>query len=231
MNALILLAGGSGTRMNATDMDKTLIPLDGRAVIKHSAQTFLESGFIDHLIIVFRDIEQRKALEAALKPFGFDQQFIQGGSTRQDSVLNALKALPEQMTHVYIHDSARPLVSRNALKLLEAALAKDGAAVLAKPVSDTVKLIASPAKIEKILPEDLDRTRLWAMETPQAFAMPAILDAYQYAQAEGLHFTDDAAVASHYGLRITLVYNPDPNPKITTSDDLEWMAYLTTKRP
>lgn len=225
MHALILLAGGSGTRMQNAE-DKTLLILAGRPVIAHSAQTFLKTGFIDHTFIVFRDTEQKKALEGALAPLALEPQFVQGGATRQDSVFNALQALPKDCTHVYIHDAARPLVSEKALQSLHATVTKEGAAVLAKPAHDTIKRITTEGEIQKILPEDLDRKRLWIMETPQAFTMPAILEAYQSAHAKQLQFTDDVAVAKHHGIPVTLVPNPDPNPKLTVPNDLAWAECL-----
>ena len=225
MNALVLLAGGSGTRMGNAVADKNLAPLAGRAVIAHSAQAFKECGFIEHTCIVFRDAEQRDAINDALAHLELELQFIQGGSTRQDSVFNALQQLPAQCSHVFIHDAARPLVSTHALSLLNEVVQRDGNAILARPLNDTVKRIPAENHLQKIPLEDLDRQRLWAMETPQAFTMPDILNAYKSAQADALEFTDDAGVANHYGLPLSLVNNPQKNPKITTLEDLAWVEF------
>jgi 2-C-methyl-D-erythritol 4-phosphate cytidylyltransferase len=105
-------------------------------------------------------------------------------------------------------------------------LEKNEAVVLARPVSDTIKRIPANGEIEEITLEDLERQRLWAMETPQAFEFAALKNAYIKANDEALNFTDDAAVASHSGIKITLIPNPKPNPKLTEVEDFAWIEHL-----
>jgi 2-C-methyl-D-erythritol 4-phosphate cytidylyltransferase len=103
---------------------------------------------------------------------------------------------------------------------------RDHAAVLAHPVTDTIKRIPTAEQLTQTELEDLDRSRLWAMETPQAFALPDILKAYQHVHDFGLRITDDTAAAATIGLNTTIVPNHAPNLKITTPEDLSYAAWL-----
>ena len=133
---------------------------------------------------------------------------------------------PTSCTHVLIHDSARPLISIKSIRALHRAAIRDSAATLAHPVVDTIKRIADPKQLNQTELEDLERSRLWAMETPQAFALPEILKAYKHVRINKLHITDDTAAVARIGLKTTLVANDTPNIKITTADDLSYAAWL-----
>jgi len=215
--------------MQSTVADKTLAPLNGLPVLCHSIRAFLASGCIDRVTIVFRDAAQKTELEAALRQIdlqGIPFDWVIGGDERQDSVYNALRIQPEFCTHVFIHDSARPLVSTDSIQALHTTVLRDRAAVLAHPVADTIKRIPSADQLIQIPLEDLDRSRLWAMETPQAFALPDILKAYQHVHDSSLRVTDDSAAVATIGLHTTLVPNHAANLKITTPADLSYAAWL-----
>jgi 2-C-methyl-D-erythritol 4-phosphate cytidylyltransferase len=224
----ILLAAGSGSRMQGRVADKILAPLNGLPVIGHSIQAFLRSGIVDRFTIVYRDQAQQAALQetlSALELAGTAVNWVRGGGERQDSVYNALQVQAADCAYVYIHDCARPLVAVAALRALQTATLRDQAAVLAHPVTDTIKRIASADQLEQTELEDLERARLWAMETPQAFAYAKILQAYTHVRAAGLTITDDTAAAATIGLHTTLVPNQTPNPKITTPDDIHYAEW------
>ena len=224
----ILLAAGSGSRMQGTVADKILAPLNGLPVICHAIKAFLRSGIVDRFTIVYRDQAQHTALQTALSHIdltGKSVDWVSGGGERQDSVYNALQAQAADCAYVYIHDCARPLISVDALRALQAATLRDQAAVLAHPVTDTIKRIANADQLEQTELEDLERARLWAMETPQAFACAKILQAYTHVREAGLSITDDTAAAATIGLHTTLVPNETPNPKITTPDDIRYAEW------
>jgi 2-C-methyl-D-erythritol 4-phosphate cytidylyltransferase len=215
--------------MQGTVTDKTLAPLNGLPVLCHSIRAFLASGCIDRFTIVYRDAAQKAELEDALRQIdlqGTPLDWALGGDERQDSVYNALRIQPEFCTHVFIHDSARPLISTDSIQALHTAVLRDHAAVLAHPVTDTIKRIPTAEQLTQTELEDLDRSRLWAMETPQAFALPDILKAYQHVHDFGLRITDDTAAAATIGLNTTIVPNHAPNLKITTPEDLNYAAWL-----
>lgn len=229
MNLAILLAAGSGNRMQGSVDDKVLAVIAGRPVLLHSLEAFAASDIIDHYCIVCRNDAQRTSIEPIVANSGLalaNISYCLGGEERSDSVRNALQAAPTGCDFVFIHDAARPLVSSRSIRELEAAVLRDHAAVLAHPVSDTIKRIPDATSFNKVELEDLDRKRLWAMETPQAFAFKPIYNAYQQIAAEGLSVTDDCAAASLAGLKITIVPNHSPNPKLTTASDLDYLNWL-----
>lgn len=232
-NAVILLAAGRGTRMRGAVEDKILAPLAGRPVFMHALAAFVATGFVSRFVVVYRDAAQRARLSrlvergpAAEWPF----TWVRGGRERQDSVARALTALARGRGtgFVFIHDSARPLVTVEVLRLLHEAVRRDGAAALAHRVTDTIKQAPRRAPDLRLRRwKTIDRARLWAMETPQAFAVPVIAAAYAEVQRRKLTITDDvAALETVTRHRVTLVENPGPNPKITGPADLDYAEFL-----
>jgi 2-C-methyl-D-erythritol 4-phosphate cytidylyltransferase len=129
---------------------------------------------------------------------------------------------------VFIHDCARPLVQVDALRRVFDAVQRDGAACLAHRVTDTIKQLpkAVPDARRRRL-KTIDRARLWAMETPQAFSLPVIAGAYREIQRRRLVVTDDAAALERVTRRrVTLIENLHPNPKITQPTDLAYAEFL-----
>ena len=219
--AAILLAAGSGRRMQGAVADKILAPLGGRPVFAHSVAAFLESNVADYYVIVVRDQAQSIALSAyAPTP----AQFVIGGKERQDSVQNALAVLPADIAYVFIHDCARPLVRVEQLVGLHKVVRKENAVVLAHRVTDSIKKHSDTGHLKT-----LDRDRLWAMETPQVFARELIIEAYARVAKKKLRITDDAAAAELLSHPVALLENSHPNPKITTPSDLAYVEYLLSR--
>jgi 2-C-methyl-D-erythritol 4-phosphate cytidylyltransferase len=218
--AAILLAAGSGRRMDGVVGDKVLAPLAGRSVFAYSGAAFAASGVADYYVIVYRDQRQMTALAAhAPTP----SVLIKGGRERQDSVMNALAALPDDIEHVFIHDCARPLVRPEQLVALLKIVRRENAVVLAHRVTDTIKEHHGDARLKT-----LNRDKLWAMETPQVFERTLIEEAYQKVARKGLRITDDAAAVELLAHPIALLENPYPNPKLTTPIDIAWLEFLLT---
>lgn len=227
INCALLLAAGNGARMQGMVRDKILAPLHGRPAFSYSVRAFADCDGIDCLGIVYRDEAQRERLSSALgASIAQEVRWARGGHERQQSVLNGLEALPADASHTLIHDCARPLITSDLVRILIETARADGAASLAHPVTDTIKRIPAAGQLERTTLEDLQRERLWAMETPQAFRHRAILDAYRQITNEGLSITDDCAAAAHIGMKTTLVHNTAPNPKITTAADLDYISWL-----
>jgi len=216
--AAILLAAGSGSRMQGAVNDKVLAPLAGRPVFGWSAAAFMQSAIADLYVVVYRDQRQMMELSAyAPTP----SVLVHGGRERQDSVMNALAALPADIEHVFIHDCARPLIRAEQLVALHKIVRREHAVVLARRVIDTLKEHRDDAG-----PRTLDRARLWAMETPQVFSRDLISRAYARVQARGGHVTDDAQAVEQLGHPIALLENAYPNPKLTTPADLAYLEFL-----
>ncbi len=219
--AVILLAAGSGARMNGAVPDKVLALLAGRPVFAHSAAAFMQSAIADLYVVVYRDQRQMMELSAyAPTP----SVLVRGGRERQDSVRHALAALPGDIEHVFIHDCARPLIRPEQLVTLHKIVRREQAVVLAHRVTDTIKEHRADARLRT-----LDRSRLWAMETPQVFARDLIVRAYDRVVARRRRVTDDAQAVEGLGHPIALLENNRPNPKLTTPADLAWLEFLLAR--
>ncbi len=219
--AVILLAAGSGARMNGAVPDKVLALLAGRPVFAHSAAAFMQSAIADLYVVVYRDQRQMMELSAyAPTP----SVLVRGGRERQDSVRHALAALPGDIEHVFIHDCARPLIRPEQLVTLHKIVRREQAVVLAHRVTDTIKEHRADARLRT-----LDRSRLWAMETPQVFARDLIVRAYDRVVARRRRITDDAQAVEGLGHPIALLENNRPNPKLTTPADLAWLEFLLAR--
>ena len=230
MNATgIILAGGSGERLKSITHDKTLLRIGAGGLISWSVSTFTRSGFFSDLIIVYRDYEQKNQLQEELNSrvkCPLHKTWVQGGARRQDSVQNALEAVPEGTDYVFIHDGARPFITENDLKNLLQAVQETGAASLAKPVTDTIKRANVAGTRKNLNLEDLQRNRLYAMETPQAFRFGDIREAYRNVQKEGITVTDCVAAYNSLSRPVTLVEAEQNNLKITNPADVELANFL-----
>ncbi len=203
--------------------DKILAPLAGRPVFAHSAAAFAASGVADFFVIVYRDRSQMTALSAfAPTP----SLLVKGGRERQDSVAAALAALPGDIDYVFIHDCARPLIQPDQLVALHKIVRRRQAVVLAHRVTDTIKEQCAKGRLRTV-----DRSRLWAMETPQVFSKKLIVSAYTRVAARGLHVTDDAAAVELLGRPVALLENALPNMKLTSPKDLDHLEFLLAPPP
>ena len=232
ISCAILLAAGSGTRMQGSVEDKVLVPINCKPAILYSIEAFVASKVVDKFIIVYRDKVQKDGILSVIQKNGLSHLNIEttlGGSDRQTSVFCALKTIDPKCKQVFIHDCARPCISSEAIKELHIIAKQDGAACLAHPVVDTIKRIKSADKVRKQKLENLDRSGLWAMETPQVFNFKDILAAYEYIVKEELIVTDDAAAADTIGIKCSLVKSTEPNPKLTSPGDLVYIEYLLKK--
>lgn len=219
--AVILLAAGSGQRMAASVEDKVLAPLAGRPIFAWSAAAFAASGVADYYVVVYRDQRQMTALAAhAPTP----SVLVKGGRERQDSVMNALAVLPEDIAYVYIHDCARPLVEPEQLVALHKIVRREHAVILAHRVSDTIKQHRDEGHLST-----LKRSALWAAETPQVFSRDLIVRAYQKIAHANLAITDDASAVERLNHPVALLENTKPNPKLTTPADLTWLEFLVAQ--
>jgi len=138
-----------------------------------------------------------------------------GGARRQDSSLAGLRALPPDVDIVAIHDAARPFPPREGVEQAIAAAREHGGALLAIPMTDTVKRADAGGKII----ETLDRDRLWLAQTPQVFQRALLARAFEAVEKAGLDLTDDAAALEFIGHAPHLVMGSIENLKITTPAD------------
>jgi 2-C-methyl-D-erythritol 4-phosphate cytidylyltransferase len=222
MNSAILVAAGKGTRMGA-GVDKLFLEVAGQPVMAHTWRRFDDANCIGEIILVVRKGRQKKFEELAAK-YRFQKPFriVTGGAERQDSVWNGLAALSPAAEVVAIQDAARPCTSGELIAATVEAARKTGAAVAAQPVTDTIKESADGQLIERTL----DRSKLWAVQTPQTFRVEVIRRAISAARRKKLIFTDDTAACELIGQQVRLVRGAQPNPKVTVPGDLPLIEAL-----
>ena len=227
MTSAILVAAGKGARMGP-NVDKLFLTVAGAPVVAHTWRQFDRSALIDDIVLVVRDGLQ-PAFEALAREFGFSKPFrcVAGGAERQDSVWNGLQALAPQTELAAIHDAARPCVTEDLLAATLAAARQSGAAVAAQRVVDTIKESEDGLHISR----NLERSRLWAVQTPQTFRVEVIRRALAAARDRGLSLTDDTAACELIGQPVRLVLCATPNPKVTTPSDLPWIETLLGSFP
>ena len=211
---LILLAGGSGSRMGA-GMNKVLLPVRGIPCIVRSAMAF--EGVASRMVAVCRP-EDLSEIQALLEGAGlpFPTTFVTGGETRQQSVARGLSALPEEDAYVLVHDAARCLVDGGTIARVLADLNVFGSGVASVPVTDTVKRVNAAGFVLDTLP----RSMLRAMQTPQGFSLPELRKAHALAARDHYEGTDDASLMEHAGYPVHLSEGDPRNLKLTTREDL-----------
>lgn len=207
--AAIIVASGSSRRMG---FDKLAALIDGNPILWHSVRAFSSNSSITQVVVV----TPPERFEW-LSDLGEKLHRVDGGKERSDSVNAGLAALNSDITHVAIHDGARPLVSPQSITATFEAAQKTGAAALARRVTETLKR-SSP---EGVTIESVSREDLWIMETPQIFSRVLIKQAYQQVASGDAQITDEVSALQLLGQGTTLVENIYPNPKITVQADLD----------
>ena len=222
MNTVILLAAGNSSRMLGYTADKILYSLKGVPILEYSVRAFIESLQIEHLLIAVKSMHQEKQIRKFIEfPSSVTLSFIQGGEERSHSVYKALKSCPQETKKVLIHDAARPFVKKAQIQNIIKKLNEYPAVSLATKVTDTIKITDSNKHdSENFTLHDLDRTALWAMQTPQGFVYPKILEAYEFITKKGIKVTDDVGAFQSLYPETYLIENLAPNPKITYPSDI-----------
>ncbi len=220
----IVVAAGRGTRMGG--IDKLFIKIADLPIIAHTVLKFEHCSRINETIIVIRQ-GQEPVYTELLNKLNLKKhcKLTIGGQARQDSVWNGLKAASGEI--VAIHDGARPCVPVSLIdKVIDAAI-EYGAAVAAKKMIDTVKESDDGIHISR----NIDRSKLWSVQTPQCFKKDIISKAVQTAKSKNLELTDDTAACELIGQPVKLVEYEEPNPKLTISSDLPYIEFLLKKQP
>jgi 2-C-methyl-D-erythritol 4-phosphate cytidylyltransferase len=213
----ILLAAGKSRRLG---FDKILTPLAGRPVLHYTLSALKRSPFISEVIVVTREDILARVKEIDLVVVGDNPvKFTIGGAERQDSVSNGLREVSPLAKEVLIHDAARPLLDDKIIADTLTVAQEKGAAVSAHRVSDTLKEADETQRVTATL----DRSKIWATDTPQIFQRDLIVSAYEKVQKEKLSITDDASAVELLGKSVYLVDNPGLNLKITRKMDWEML--------
>jgi 2-C-methyl-D-erythritol 4-phosphate cytidylyltransferase len=236
--SLIIVAGGLGTRMQSATK-KPFLEIGGHPILEHTCRAFSGLALSEIVVVLPADeikrlthqdvaIVELSATQAgnelveSLRELGVTR-FVAGGKRRQDSVFNGLKTCRGEFA--LIHDAARPFVRRDHIEAVMARARDVGAAILAIPVRDTLKRVDAKGHINGTV----DRSQLWAAQTPQAARRNDLLAAFEKFGAHDV--TDDAAMIERLGLPCAVVTGDAGNFKVTTPEDLVMAERLMGPRP
>ena len=236
MIGAILLAAGSGSRMQGEIEDKLLHPIGSSNAFSLCFRSFLELREIDYLIITYKTVTQLERLQNSWDKLSATVQeahekqvlWVQGGKERQDSVYAGLLAFPDEITHVLVHDCARPFIRSQTILDCALEVATGQAIAVARPLKDTLRLrtenFAHP--LNPGATKTLNRSNHWLMETPQGAPKSWLVKGLETAKNENIVLTDDMAAVELLGHPIGLLEPNYPNPKITTPDDFAYAQFL-----
>jgi 2-C-methyl-D-erythritol 4-phosphate cytidylyltransferase len=225
--AVILPAAGKSSRFRDKEK-KVFANLDGRAVWLRAAEAFVNRKDVFQTILVIAPEDQelfKGRYGAHIGLLGID--IVHGGAERFESVANALARLRDDVDLVAIHDAARPCVTASMIDDVFTAAGKTGAALLAAPVSDTVKRGDDQGRVEATVP----RKGLWLAQTPQVFRRDWLVEAYAKRCQPGQEITDDAQLIEATGRTVYLVAGNASNLKITTREDVALAEAILKSRP
>jgi 2-C-methyl-D-erythritol 4-phosphate cytidylyltransferase len=213
----LIPAAGMGKRMGRA-VAKQFLPLGDRPMLAHTLMAFQRAALIDEIIPVLSKEDMESCLREVIEQYHITKvkTLVVGGKERQDSVYNGLMKLEDDKGVVLIHDGVRPFVSQEMIA--EAAdLAKKGECVaVGVPLKDTVKEVGPDGWVKNTL----DRSRLWAIQTPQAFPVKLLKRVYSEAYRHRFYGTDDATLVERAGTKVRVIMGSYENIKITTPEDL-----------
>jgi len=223
--SVILPAAGKSTRFGDARRKKPFVELKGRPVWVRTAEAFVNRDDVVQTLVCVapEDLDWFKEKFAPNLAF-MNVEIVTGGESRADSVQNALARVTADVDFVAVHDAARPLIAKKWIDMVFAAAEKTGAAIPAVPLSSTIKRVDGEQIVATV-----DRSGLWAAQTPQVFARQILLDAY--AKRDGFEATDEAQLVERIGQPVAVVEGWTMNLKITTQDDFRMAEALLDVLP
>ena len=210
----VIVAAGSARRMEG--IDKVLAPLGELPVLVHTLYAFQDCPAFDQVVVVTRE-DLLVEVADLCREYGLDKvtKVVVGGAERIHSVRAGLREVNPEAELIAIHDGARPLVPQQVLEQTVEKAAQTGAAAPAVPVTDTIKRGEKGLTVETV-----DRSSLWAVQTPQIFEAGLIRAAIEKAVEDQVELTDDCAAVERLGMKVSLTQGSRENIKITTPFDL-----------
>ena len=219
----VILAGGSGSRMNLAT-PKQYVTVAGESVLRRCVRAFEECGDVDSIVVVVKDGDEEIVKGELKNDFSKLHAVVFGGFCRAVSAKNGFEAIPKEAHIVAIHDAARCLISPMDISRVIDAAKKYGAASAASPITNTVKLVDEMGVIKATVP----RSELMAAETPQVFRAEIYRKALREFCGELESVTDDNSLVEAIGESIHCV-TVEGNIKITTKRDLDIAEFLLSK--
>ncbi len=223
--AVIIPAAGQSSRFGDSRRKKPFIELKGRPVWVRAAEVFTNRNDVKQVLIVVSPEDMEFFKEKFQPNLAFMAvEIVPGGKQRADSVRNALARVKADIDYVAVHDAARPLIVKPWIDRVFAAAEQSGAAILATPISSTIKRVDNGQIVETV-----PRDNLWPAQTPQVFRRQLLLDAY--ARWDGSEATDEANLVERIGHPVTIVEGSPMNLKITTQEDFKMAEALLGALP
>ncbi|WP_246055370.1 2-C-methyl-D-erythritol 4-phosphate cytidylyltransferase [Pseudalkalibacillus caeni] len=221
---VVIPAAGQGKRMNA-GKNKQFIKLEHKPIIIHTLSVFQSDASCSEIVLVANQNELED-LTGLMNEYKIDKvsSIVCGGKERQHSVYEGLKAVKREQI-VLIHDGARPFIKHEQIRDVTVKASDTGAAVVAVPIKDTVKKVEDETIVETV-----ERSSLWAVQTPQAFRLPLILKAHKQAEEKRILGTDDASLVEQIGHAVSIVMGDYRNIKLTTPEDLLFAKAIIEER-
>lgn len=219
----VVVAGGSGTRMNA-GIRKQYLTLGGRPILSLTLAAFDECEEIDRVFLAVPEDDFDFCRKHILPEFCLKKEavLVPGGGERQESVYNGLLAVEDKHGIVLIHDGVRPFIRCGEILACIRGAAEFGACILGIPASDTLKRTDGSGYIH----QTLEREGIWLAQTPQAFQYDIIFRAHTAARQDRYTGTDDASLVERMGEKVKIINGSRDNIKITTPEDLKLAAAM-----
>lgn len=197
---------------------KQFLPLGDRPLLAHTLLVFQRSDDIDEIIPILSQEDMEHCLRDVIEAYRITKvrTLVTGGKERQDSVLNGIRKLGTDTEVVVVHDGVRPFVSGEMIRQC-VTLARQGQSVtVGVPIKDTIKEVDEQGRVQRTL----ERNRLWAIQTPQAFPAELLRAAHEESVKSGRSGTDDATLVEYAGGPVRVIMGSYENIKITTPEDL-----------
>lgn len=211
---IVIVAAGSSSRFG--EQDKLTLKLNSKPLFTHCIETFSKIIPLENIVVVASEERLEELQTIIQKTLALSIKVTAGGKQRSDSSLNGLKALPGHLKFAAVHDAARPFLTVESFIKCYESLKKHGSAVLAHPVTDTIKVVGTGLKVQSTPARDT----LFAAETPQMFNRQDLIEAYTNKPAD-INITDEAMAMEISGHSVYLAVHESDNRKITYLKDLE----------
>jgi 2-C-methyl-D-erythritol 4-phosphate cytidylyltransferase len=212
---VVIPAGGRGTRFGGRT-PKQFRRLDHEPILAATARHFTAHPAVRAVVVAVPAAWVARARRVLTRPGRrVPVVVVAGGATRQDSVWRGVQALPGDVRLIVVHDAVRPRITRALVDAVVGAAVAGGAAICALPIAETVKQVR-----DGLVEGTLDRSTLWAVQTPQAFHATLLREAHDKARRDGVVATDDAMLVERLGHPVRVVRGLEDNVKITTPGDL-----------
>jgi 2-C-methyl-D-erythritol 4-phosphate cytidylyltransferase len=229
----ILPAAGLGTRMGH-ETPKQFRELDGVPLVILSLRRIASCPLITHIIVATRGDEVER-LDARIRQekFAQDVRVVKGGDSRQCSVAQALKQIPEDTELVVVHDAVRPFVTVEQITRVIEEARRCNAAILGVPAMDTVKEVkrASLPEDVALITATVPRERIVLAQTPQVFETQLLKQAFANAEQDGVNASDEAGLVERLGHEVRVVQGSERNIKITKPSDMELARFYLHSEP